>query len=75
MVFSSTTFVYAFLPLVVLAYYLCKNRVYRNTVLLLFSLVFYSWGEPRFLLLMLAATLVAYLGGLLMERCRQCSCW
>ena len=71
MVFSSTTFVFAFLPLVVLAYYLCKNRVYRNTVLLLFSLVFYSWGEPRFLLLMLAATLAAYLGGLLMERCRR----
>lgn len=51
------------------AYYLSKNRVYRNVVLLLASLLFYSWGEPRFLLLMLAATLAAYCGGLLMERC------
>ena len=62
------TFVYAFFPLVAVAYYLSKNRVYRNVVLLLASLLFYSWGEPRFLLLMLAATLAAYCGGLLMER-------
>ena len=68
MVFSSITFVYAFFPLVAVAYYLSKNRVYRNVVLLLASLLFYSWGEPRFLLLMLAATLAAYCGGLLMER-------
>ena len=67
MVFSSITFVYAFFPLVAVAYYLSKNRVYRNVVLLLASLLFYSWGEPRFLLLMLAATLAAYCGGLLME--------
>ena len=53
MVFSSITFVYAFFPLVAVAYYLSKNRVYRNVVLLLASLLFYSWGEPRFLLLML----------------------
>ena len=57
-----------FFPLVAVAYYLSKNRVYRNVVLLLASLLFYSWGEPRFLLLMLAATLAAYCGGLLMER-------
>lgn len=68
MVFSSITFVYAFFPLVAVAYYLSKSRVYRNVVLLLASLLFYSWGEPRFLLLMLAATLAAYCGGLLMER-------
>ena len=68
MVFSSIPFVYAFFPLVAVAYSLSKNRVYRNVVLLLASLLFYSWGEPRFLLLMLAATLAAYCGGLLMER-------
>ena len=71
MVFSSITFVYAFFPLVAVAYYLSKNRVYRNVVLLLASLLFYSWGEPRFLLLMLAATLAAYCGGLLMERAQE----
>lgn len=68
MVFSSLTFLYFFLPLTILLYFVCKNRVYRNTVLLLASVLFYSWGEPRLVLLMLAATLIAYLGGLLMHR-------
>lgn len=46
MVFSSITFVYAFFPLVAAAYYLSKNRVYRNVVLLLASLLFYP-GASR----------------------------
>ena len=71
MVFSSTAFLFAFLPLCVISYFLSKNRVYRNTVLLIASLLFYSWGEPRFLLLMIAATLVAYLGGLWIDRGRH----
>ena len=45
MVFSSITFVYAFFLLVAVAYYLSKNRVYRNVVLLLASLLFYSWAS------------------------------
>ncbi len=73
MVFSSATFLFAFLPLVTGAYYLCKNRVYRNAVLLLASLLFYSWGEPRLLLLLIAATAAAYVGGLAIDRgrCRR----
>lgn len=66
MVFSSLTFVYAFFPLVFLLYFVIKNRVWRNAVLLLASLLFYSWGEPKLLVLMLAVTLFAYLGGLVM---------
>ena len=72
MVFSSSAFLFAFFPLVAGVYYLSKNQVYRNVVLLLASLLFYSWGEPRFLLLMIAATLAAYVGGLLLERGRCC---
>lgn len=71
MVFSSAAFLFAFLPLCVISYFLSKNRVYRNTVLLIASLFFYSWGEPRFLLLMIAATLAAYLGGLWIDRGRH----
>lgn len=71
MVFSSMTFVYAFFPLVVVAYYLGKSQIYRNTVLLLASLLFYSWGEPKFLILMIAAALTAYLAGLVMARGRH----
>ena len=67
MVFSSLTFLYLFLPLAVIPYYLCKNRTWRNGLLLVLSLFFYSWGEPKYLVMMLAATAVAYLGGLGME--------
>ena len=67
MVFSTFTFLFAFFPLVFLLYYVIPNRKYRNTILLLFSLVFYSWGEPKFILLMLATSLVAYLSGLWMD--------
>ena len=63
MVFSALSFLFAFLPLVFGRYYLCRNRVWRNTVLLVFSLIFYSWGEPRLIILMLAASTVAYCGG------------
>ncbi len=68
MVFSSLTFLYFFLPPLIISYFLCKNRVYRNSVLLIFSLIFYSWGEPKLLLVMLAATGVAYIGGLLIDK-------
>ncbi|MBQ6824627.1 MAG: MBOAT family protein [Clostridia bacterium] len=68
MVFSTFTFLYFFLPLVLLFYFIIPNRAWRNAVLLVFSLAFYGWGEPKFLLLMLAASLVAYLGGLLIHR-------
>ena len=68
MVFSSLTFLFFFLPAVLLLYYLNGSRRWRNAVLLVASLLFYAWGEPRYVLVMLAAALVAYLGGLLMAR-------
>lgn len=64
MVFSSLTFLYLFLPLAIVPYFLWKNRVYRNALLLVLSLAFYAWGEPKYIVMMLAATVVAYLGGL-----------
>ena len=68
MVFSDLDFLYFFLPLVLILYFPCKNLVWRNSVLLVFSLVFYAWGEPKRIALMLLASLVAYLGGLLIEK-------
>ncbi len=68
MVFSTLTFLFAFFPIICLMYYANPNRTYRNTVLLAFSLLFYSWGEPKFIILMLAASFVAYVGGLLIHR-------
>lgn len=59
MLFSSNVFLFAFLPTVLAIYYLVP-RFLRNPVLLLVSLIFYGWGEPVYLLLMLAAILLNY---------------
>ena len=67
MIFSSIPFLYYFLPCVLLACYLMP-KAGRNGVLLLFSLLFYAWGEPRYLVIMLAATVLGYGFGLAMER-------
>ena len=63
MVFSSIPFLYYFLPAVILCYFLSPKKL-KNTVLLLFSLVFYAWGEPKYVLLMVATILSFYLCGL-----------
>ena len=49
MVFSSTVFLFTFLPAVLFVYYLCPGR-WRNAFLLAASLVFYGWGEPRYII-------------------------
>ena len=68
MVFSSLPFLYFFFPLCFVLYFILPSRIWRNAVLLVFSLLFYAWGEPKFALLMLAATLAAWVGGLLIHR-------
>ena len=59
MVFSSTVFLLIFLPVVAAVYFLCPRRA-RNTVLLLASLIFYGWGEPKYILIMLFSTVFDY---------------
>ena len=67
MLFSSTTFLFVFLSLVLMCYY-AVPRMFKNAVLLVFSLVFYAWGEPVYVFLMLGSIVVAYLTGLLCDR-------
>ncbi len=69
MVFSSLTFLFLFLPAVLLVYYVLPRRA-RNTVLFLFSLIFYAWGEPIYVVLMLWSTVLDYCCGLLTEKYR-----
>ncbi len=69
MVFSSLTFLLFFLPLVIVFYYIFRNEKYRNGVLLLFSLVFYAWGEPKWILVMLLTVGINYLCGIVLSRC------
>ena len=65
MVFSSTIFLFVFLPIVLLAYYLCKKTSSRNLVLLLASLLFYAWGEPVNILLLLLSIMANWMFGLM----------
>ncbi|MBR1765363.1 MAG: MBOAT family protein [Ruminococcus sp.] len=67
MLFSSTTFLFFFLALVLGCYYIVP-RFLKNAVLLVFSLVFYAWGEPVYVFLMMASIAVAYITGLLCDR-------
>ena len=70
MLFCSEIFLFLFLPAVILLYYIMKPlgiRV-RNTVLLIASILFYGWGEPRFVFVMLASIVLNYIFGLLMHR-------
>ena len=53
MVFSSLIFLYGFFSLSLLAYSLCRSRKAQNWVLLIFSLIFYAWGEPKYVLLLM----------------------
>jgi alginate O-acetyltransferase complex protein AlgI len=71
MIFSSTFFLFAFLPAVIICYYtqrlLFKNRL-RNVVLLVFSYMFYLYGAAGFILILVCSTLADYLFGLLIDR-------
>lgn len=70
MVFSSLIFLFRFLPLFLAAYFLAPKRM-RNLVLFFGSLIFYAWGEPVYILLMLFSTVSDYIHGILIERQRE----
>ncbi|MBP3633788.1 MAG: MBOAT family protein [Oscillospiraceae bacterium] len=70
MLFSSIPFLYYFLPLVVLIYFLVPRKL-KNAVLLLSSLVFYGWGEPKYVFLMVFTIAMFYLCGLLIGRAKK----
>ena len=70
LVFSSNVFLFAYLPAALLLYCLCPRR-WRNALLFAVSLVFYGWGEPVYLGLMLFTIALNYLAGLIIERRRS----
>lgn len=70
MVFSSLIFLFRFLPAVLLVYYMIPHP-FRNLVLLVFSLVFYAWGEPVYVILMSASILISYMSGIFIDWFRQ----
>ena len=66
MVFSSLVFLCLFLPGVLVLYALCPRR-FRNLLLLLASLLFYAWGEPKYIVVMAFSTVFDYANGRLIE--------
>lgn len=70
MLFSSITFLIYFLPCMVLVYFLAPGRM-KNTVLLFGSLIFYGWGEPKYLPVMAAVILAGYLSARLIGTCQN----
>ncbi len=70
MLFSSITFLFAFLALVLILYFIVPRKL-KNPVLLLFSLVFYAWGEPVYILLMIASIAAAYITGIFADKQRK----
>lgn len=67
MVFSSLIFIFIFLPLVLVSYYIVPKR-FKNTIILLASLIFYAWGEPVYVLLIIVSILINYFGALLIRK-------
>jgi alginate O-acetyltransferase complex protein AlgI len=68
MIFADLLFIYVFLPVNLLLYFIFKNTVYRNVVLVAFSLVFYAWGEPVMVFLLVATSEVNRLFALNTEK-------
>ena len=70
MVFSSLTFLFYFLPIVLIIYYIVPKE-FRNVVLFISSLLFYFYGEPKFGILMIISIFLTYVHGILMDKYPQ----
>ena len=70
MLFSSIPFLYYFLPSVLILYFIAPKKL-KNTMLLISSLVFYGWGEPEYVILMIASIVIGYFSGILIEAFSQ----
>ncbi len=70
MVFSSILFLFIYLPVVLLIYFMTPLK-FRNLMLLIANLIFYGWGEPVYILIMVLSTLVDYTHGMLVDRYRE----
>ncbi len=72
MLFSSSLFIFFFLPAVIFCYYVLfrKNRVLQNIFLLIASLIFYAWGEPKFVFIMIMTIMVSWFFGLMVDKFR-----
>lgn len=71
MVFADLFFLYFFLPVCLICYFVRKKPVYRNIVLIVFSLIFYAWGEPVWVILLVGSSAVNYICGKTIDKYRE----
>lgn len=71
MIFSRLFFLYLFFPICILCYFATKKNSYRNAVLILFSLLFYAWGEPAFLWLVVLSAIINFAFGRIIGKFRD----
>ncbi len=74
MLFSSMTFIYVFLPIVVLLYLVTKKELH-NPILLAASIIFYAWGEPKYLAIMLLTIIINYFGAIGLDKFKNHKKW
>ena len=67
MVFSSAIFLFGFLPLLLGLYFLAKDK-FKNYILLAFSLIFYGFGGPKLLVMMIAVVMIDYVAAILLDK-------
>ncbi len=71
LIFADLFFLYVFMALCFIAYFISRKTVYRNWVLIVFSIIFYAWGEPVWVYLLIASVGVNYGAGLLIDKFRD----
>ena len=67
MLFTSISFLYYFLPIVIVAYFIVPKKL-KNLILFIASMLFYFYGEPKYIILMIAEILIAYIGAILINK-------
>ena len=67
MVFSSLTFIYLFLPIVLILYFISPMKI-KNLIIFISGILFYAWGEPICVLIMLLSTVIDYTAGIFMHK-------
>ena len=67
MVFSSLAFIFVFLPILLLVYFISPYK-YKNIILLIFSIAFYTLGEPRYILLIIISMIINYILSILIYK-------
>lgn len=70
MVFSSMLFLWLFLPIILFLYYISGAK-FKNIILLIGSLIFYAWGEPKYIIVMLISIIINYIFGILIDKYRK----